>query len=66
MATTTTTTTFTSPAEAEQLARQFAKAWPVPNVRRAVALAEAGTLAWEDVAALFARVFSEAREEVQN
>jgi hypothetical protein len=54
----------TPAAEAEQLAREFARAYPTPNVRRAVALCESGRLAWVDVAALFARSYGSARTEV--
>lgn len=41
--------------EAEDLCREFARVYPTPQVLRAVALCEAGTLRWIDVAALFAR-----------
>lgn len=47
-------------AEAETLARQFADTYPTPNVKRAIALCEAGTLRWVDVAALFAKSFAKA------
>lgn len=52
-------------AEAETLARQFAAKWPTPNTLRAIALCEAGTLAWVDVAALFARSFAKAEAEAR-
>lgn len=53
----------TAAVEAEALCRQFAQAWPTPNVLRGVALCEAGTLAWVDVAAVFARSFGTAKLE---
>lgn len=37
----------------EALVRQFAKEYPTPNVKRAVALCEDGTLPWSAVAGLF-------------
>lgn len=51
-------------AEARELALNFAAAWPTPNVRYAVQLAESGTLAWSQVAALFGRGFGLARKAV--
>ncbi len=43
---------FDSIAVREQVL-EFAATWPTPNVRRAVELAEAGRLSWEQVAGLF-------------
>lgn len=37
----------------EQDCRAFAAEFPTPNVQRAIALCEAGTLQWEQVAGLF-------------
>ena len=51
-------------AEARELALNFAAAWPTPNVRQAVAYAEAGVLAWSEVAALSGRGFGLARQAV--
>ncbi len=63
-------TTFATTAdrerEAEGLAREFARVYPTPNVQRAIALCEAGTLQFSAVAALFARSFSTAREQIEN
>jgi hypothetical protein len=50
--------------EAERLAREFARVYPTPNVRRAIALCESGRIQWVDVAALFARSYGTARREV--
>lgn len=33
----------------ETEAREMAREFPTPNVRRAIALAEAGTLTWEQI-----------------
>lgn len=52
-------------AEAEQLARDFARSYPTPAVLRAVALCETGELDWVAVAALFARSFAVARADVE-
>lgn len=35
--------------------REFAREFPTPNVQRAVALCEAGTLSWAEVHELFRR-----------
>lgn len=42
----------------------FAASYPSPNVRRAVELAEAGTVSWEQVYALFHAALSKALVEV--
>lgn len=55
--------TTTAAAEAEALCRDFARVYPTPNVLRGVALCEAGTLAWVDVAAVFARSYGTAKRE---
>lgn len=49
-------------AEAEALCRAYAQGFPTPNVLRAVALCVAGTLAWTDVAVVFARSYAEAQK----
>lgn len=51
-------------SEAEKLCRDFAACYPTPEVLRAVGLCEAGTLAWIDVAVLFARSYGEARRAI--
>jgi hypothetical protein len=51
----------TTTTEAEILARRFAATYPTDSVLAAVAHCEAGTLAWVDVAALFARSYGTAR-----
>jgi len=38
----------------ETQVREFAREFPTPNVRRAIALAEAGTLTWNQVYGIFA------------
>lgn len=50
---------------AERLVREFANTFPTPNVQRAVALCEDGTLTWEQVAGLFDVSLREAMEQVQ-
>lgn len=50
-------------AEAEALCRAFAQVYPTPQVMRGVALCEAGTLLWADVAAVFARSAAAAMKE---
>jgi len=39
----------------EQFCRSFAAEFPTPNTLRAVELAEAGRLTWEQIAILFGR-----------
>ena len=51
-------------AEARELALDFAAAWPTPNVKLAISYAEAGVLAWSQVAALFGRGFGLACQAV--
>ena len=41
------------PADLRQQVSEFAATFPTPNVRRAVALAAAGTITWEQVYDLF-------------
>lgn len=53
-------------AEAEFMCRTFAGVYPTANVLRGVALCEAGTLAWVDVAAVFARSYGTAKREDTN
>lgn len=43
---------------------KFAQQFPTANVRRAVALCEAGTLTWEQVHGLFTRSLGSALAEV--
>jgi hypothetical protein len=45
-------TTFTS-TTVETECREFAREFPTPNVLRAIALCEAGTLRWEQIAEIF-------------
>ena len=52
------TTTLTTTNEAD--VRMFAATYPTPNTLRALALCESGRLAWDDVAALFARSLRDA------
>ena len=51
-------------AEAREIALNFAAAWPTQNVKLAISYAEAGVLAWSQVAALFGRGFGLARRAV--
>lgn len=51
-------------AEAEAAVREAAKAMPTPNVLRAVALAEAGTISWFDVYRIFQEAATKAIESV--
>jgi hypothetical protein len=37
----------------ESLVREFAAEFPTPNVLRAIALCEAGTISWEQAAEIF-------------
>lgn len=52
-------------AEAETLCREFARVYDTPNVRQGIALCESGRLSWVDVAALFARSYGTAKQEVK-
>jgi hypothetical protein len=45
----------TSLSSIESDVREFAREFPTPNVLRAVALCEAGTLSWGEVHELFRR-----------
>lgn len=45
---------------------RFAELYPTPNVRRAVAAAEAGRVTWAQVHALFARSLGDALAAVQS
>jgi len=45
---------------------EFAAIFPTPQVRRAVELAQAGTLTWEQVYGLFVRSLGRALVEVQS
>jgi hypothetical protein len=49
----------------EQDVRDFAAQFPTPNVKRAIALCEAGTLGWAQVAAIFATSLREGLEAVR-
>lgn len=44
----------------EAQVREFAREFPTPNVQRAVALCEAGTLTWSEVAEVFRQSLGEA------
>jgi hypothetical protein len=48
----------------EMICRQFAGEFNTPNVKRAIALCEAGTLAWEEVEAIFASSLKKGLSEV--
>lgn len=48
----------------ESEVRDFATEFPTPNVQRALALCEAGTLPWEQVAELLRRSLGHALETV--
>lgn len=41
------------PSNPESDCRAFAAEFPTPNVKRAIALCEDGTLRWDDVARIF-------------
>lgn len=56
--------TATLVAEAESLAREFARVYPTPNVLRGVALCEEGRIGWQEFAALCARSYGAAKAEV--
>lgn len=49
----------------ESQVREFASEFPTPNVRRAVALCEAGTLTWQQVAKIFAASLATGLEAVR-
>jgi hypothetical protein len=51
----------TSNATPEAEAREFAAAFPTPNVRKAIELAEAGQVTWTQIRDLFARSLEAAR-----
>jgi hypothetical protein len=48
----------------ETLARQFAAEYPTPNVQRAIALAEAGTVTWDEIAEIFRASLAKGLAEV--
>lgn len=48
----------------ESDARAFAAEFPTPNALRAIALAEAGTLTWEQVAGVFRTALAQGLAEV--
>lgn len=50
----------------EQDVRDFAAQFPTPNVQRAIALCEAGTLTWAQVAEIFRSSLAEGLGEVSN
>jgi hypothetical protein len=52
--TTIASTTTTTSVNAELTCREFAREFPSANVRRAIQLAEAGTLTWAQVEGIFA------------
>lgn len=53
------------PVSSESECRAFAAEFPTPNVQRAIALAEAGTLRWSDVAEVFRSSLAKGLREVQ-
>jgi len=48
----------------ESLVREFAAEFPTPNVKRAIALCEAGTLTWAEVAEIFRSSLAKGLEAV--
>jgi len=48
----------------EMICREFAREFNTPNVKRAITLCEAGTLAWEEVEAIFASSLEKGLDEV--
>jgi hypothetical protein len=54
----------TYPADIRQQVAEFAEKYPTPNVRRAVNLAQAGTITWEAVYDLFRTSLGTALVEV--
>lgn len=52
------------PSSFESDVRAFAAEFPTPNVLRALALAEAGTLPWEKVAGVFKASLAKGLAEV--
>jgi hypothetical protein len=48
----------------EKQVRDFGREFPTPNVKRAITLCEAGTLAWEEVEAIFASSLRKGLAEV--
>lgn len=53
------------PSNPESDVRAFAAEFPTPNVKRALALCEDGTLRWADVAAIFASSLREGLRQVR-
>jgi len=49
----------------EKSCREFAAEFNTPNVQRAIALCEAGTLRWSDVEAIFASSLKQGLDEVK-
>lgn len=50
---------------AESICREFAAQFDTPNVRQAIALAEAGTLSWEQIEEIFRSSLAEGLEAVK-
>ncbi len=50
---------------AEESVRAYARAFPTPNVKRAIELCESGQLTWTSVADLFASATKSALQEVR-
>lgn len=48
----------------EKQVREFAREFPTPNVKRAIALCEEGTLTWVQVEAIFASSLRKGLAEV--
>jgi hypothetical protein len=51
-------------AASESLCREFAREFNTPNTRRAIALCEAGTLTWDEVAEIFRASLAEGLDAV--
>lgn len=49
---------------AEKVCREFAREFDLPNVRQAIALAEAGTLRWSDIEEIFRSSLAQGLVEV--
>jgi hypothetical protein len=52
-------------ASSEKIVREFAAQFPTSNVKRAVALCEAGTLTWQQVEEIFRSSLAEGLEAVR-
>jgi hypothetical protein len=53
-------------AQAETVCREFVAVHDTPNVRRAITLAEAGTISWFDLYSIASAALAKAIAEVQS